>query len=581
MSGGLVYHWRHGWIPRTPTAALQKAHGSRKGADKIMAKHGIKGDLPGHGGSKTPHPAPHTLKPGDHATVHGIDDSGSPIQFTGKVSSKTPVTVRRGGKSEPMLSIGVERDSATTGRPRTDSVLVPDPNRASTPAKPKADASRARVRDLSPEGNFSGSHSETFMGEKITVRKTQWGKHETLINGEPFSAGYGSRNKDGVTALDQARKSIETMKSSKDPKYNGLYGMKTDAPSASNKRVQIEHSGDGTTLTIDRNDTEARQAAKDAGFRWSSNLGAWYLPRTQHESTRRAKVAQLRRKLGDGNVHVSDGGRGKTTSAAEREAAGRASAAARADRMDARASKLSAESEARRKASDAITEHIPMGQPILVGHHSQRRHERALERAHSNDRKSWEAAAEAKRAEAAAAQARKTAAGETPLARQRRIDRNEAEIRKIDRELSDHQLASKIPADSPIAGRVAHMRASQDRLGQLSARRAELADQVAHDKSQIAASGHTTVTSKDVTAGDMVTYRGRTHIVTKVNKTTVSVPSGYSWDDKIPLNQVQRHVPLSTQSDDAIRNAYHKAADPKVKNVLRAELLRRGLKVEQ
>lgn len=41
--GHLVYHWKHGFIPLDHFAALQKAHGSKTGAAKIMAKHGIGG----------------------------------------------------------------------------------------------------------------------------------------------------------------------------------------------------------------------------------------------------------------------------------------------------------------------------------------------------------------------------------------------------------------------------------------------------------------------------------------------------------------------------------------------------------
>lgn len=33
----VVYHWKHGWIPLTHEAALQKAHGSHAGAAKLMA----------------------------------------------------------------------------------------------------------------------------------------------------------------------------------------------------------------------------------------------------------------------------------------------------------------------------------------------------------------------------------------------------------------------------------------------------------------------------------------------------------------------------------------------------------------
>jgi len=33
-----VYHWKHGWIPLTHAAALQKAHGSEAGAAKLLGK---------------------------------------------------------------------------------------------------------------------------------------------------------------------------------------------------------------------------------------------------------------------------------------------------------------------------------------------------------------------------------------------------------------------------------------------------------------------------------------------------------------------------------------------------------------
>lgn len=36
-----VYHWKHGWIPLTHTAALSKAKGSERGAAKLERRHGI------------------------------------------------------------------------------------------------------------------------------------------------------------------------------------------------------------------------------------------------------------------------------------------------------------------------------------------------------------------------------------------------------------------------------------------------------------------------------------------------------------------------------------------------------------
>lgn len=77
---------------------------------------------------------------------------------------------------------------------------------------------------------------------------------------------------------------------------------------------------------------------------------------------------------------------------------------ARRERLEERADKAQAEADARSKAASAIYDHIPLGQPILVGHHSEKRHRRDLKRAESNMRKGVEAA------KAAAELARRAAA---------------------------------------------------------------------------------------------------------------------------------------------------------------------------
>lgn len=355
------------------------------------------------------------------------------------------------------------------------------------------------------------------------------------------------------------------------------------APNAADARVSIEHSGDGTLLTIDRNDIDARNAAKGAGFKWSSNLRQWYLPRNWSESVRRQKIEQVKRQIGEGNVHVRDAGRGATTTAAEREAATRAAAAERATRMDARAERKATEADVRYGRARAIGDMIPMGQPILVGHHSERRHRNDLAKIDANMRKGAEAQGEAAAAAHAAENARRTAAGDDPLKRQRRIDKNEAEVRKIDRQLADHELGTKLQAADPAKYekvRYAVPIASGDRLEQLRTSRAELADQIAHDKAQIEASGHKAINPANVEQGDLIQYRGGTHVVSKVNKTTISVPSGYSWDDKVPINQVTRHTKLADMSEASLKAAANLAKNnPKLRARLLRELERRGIKL--
>jgi hypothetical protein len=38
MAGGVVYHWKHGWIPLDHNAALSKAKGDHSAADKMLAE---------------------------------------------------------------------------------------------------------------------------------------------------------------------------------------------------------------------------------------------------------------------------------------------------------------------------------------------------------------------------------------------------------------------------------------------------------------------------------------------------------------------------------------------------------------
>ena len=209
--------WRHGWIPLTPAAALQKAKGSKTTAAKLRQRHGVKsggkGPLtrdtvrgsrqtsipdgrsesspkrdatPAVGtrvvatqpgidretrgkvvgktdagmlrveyedrrgnkvvgtfnpsntraesstpSAKTPAAAPHTLKPGETATVRGTDQYGQPTTMTGKVVSNGEQTIYKRGRTtggEPVRAISVRREGSS-GMERTDIVYVPDPNR--------------------------------------------------------------------------------------------------------------------------------------------------------------------------------------------------------------------------------------------------------------------------------------------------------------------------------------------------------------------------------------------------------------------------------------------------------------------
>lgn len=109
-------------------------------------------------------------------------------------------------------------------------------------------------------------------------------------------------------------------------------------------------------------------------------------------------------------------------------------AKARADRYEARSESRSADAAAARAKADAIADHIPFGQPILVGHHSEARARKDHARIQSASREAiqlWETAAywEAR----AHAAKRHAAYKHDPAVRRRRIETLKAAQRKHER----------------------------------------------------------------------------------------------------------------------------------------------------
>jgi hypothetical protein len=79
------------------------------------------------------------------------------------------------------------------------------------------------------------------------------------------------------------------------------------AATPSQPRIRVEHTETGTLVVgTERGDTEAHAALKQHGFKWSRNLGAWYLPRNYHYQTRSLRVQALKRNLGD-RVQIEHG----------------------------------------------------------------------------------------------------------------------------------------------------------------------------------------------------------------------------------------------------------------------------------
>lgn len=115
---------------------------------------------------------------------------------------------------------------------------------------------------------------------------------------------------------------------------------------------------------------------------------------------------------------------------------------ARRARLEAAAEKNAAKAAAAQQSADQLAGAIPMGQPILVGHHSEKRHRRDLDRIQNNTRKSVEAqdrAASFKRA-AANIGGTRTVSSDDPEA----IDKLRAKLAKCERKQEAMKAANKI-----------------------------------------------------------------------------------------------------------------------------------------
>ena len=162
--------------------------------------------------------------------------------------------------------------------------------------------------------------------------------------------------------------------------------------------------------------------------------------------------------------------------------------------------------QAATRVADGIARHIPMGQPILVGHHSERRHRRDLDRIDSQMRKSIE---ESKKADYFSTKAANLERDAERMLKDRsylmnRIEEAEVYLRRLER----------------------HAREYSD----YTARVIETEEKLNYWKGQLAAveaaqkeSGRRVASAKNVKVGFVVNYCGKWYEVVRVSKKSVTI----------------------------------------------------------
>ena len=173
--------------------------------------------------------------------------------------------------------------------------------------------------------------------------------------------------------------------------------------------IQITHTpADGTLVHGTARGDGTNTVLKACGFRWFRTLGLWGIAGSRDRQPNRYKIdhaADALRAAGHTvNIDIDDTHRPVTDAEADRAQR----QADRADAMAAQAARKAAAADdawdAEQRAVDALP---PGGEPIKIGHHSERRHRNAIARAHDATRRAIDATdaatTAASKAEAAAA----------------------------------------------------------------------------------------------------------------------------------------------------------------------------------
>lgn len=292
--------------------------------------------------------------------------------------------------------------------------------------------------------------------------------------------------------------------------------------------LTITHThADGTLLDgTSRGDGSNVVLKEVRGWRWSRNLGSWYVPRSRDVRANTPLINRTKEALEAAgfDVDVSIDDEFRSTAVVEDALAERQEQ--RVDALYAKADRKAADAVAADEAHERAHKALPpFGEPIKVGHHSERRHRKSLDRAWNALGKSVEANRDAdeaaRRAESAATT---TQTRYNPGVIQRRLKKLTADLGRAQR-AHDGETRTLY-----VINGVRHVEKIDAATG---AYRDRLAQQIEHLNEQIehwtqvladAAASGANIWSKDtIRIGDRIAYWGGWEVVSKVNAKSIRV----------------------------------------------------------
>lgn len=278
--------------------------------------------------------------------------------------------------------------------------------------------------------------------------------------------------------------------------------------------LTITHSpAEGTLIEGTSRGDGSAEILKTSGWRWSRQLSAWYVPRSRDQQPKswviNATAAALQAAGFEVLIEIS----GERRGIEEIEADKAARSEARVERLQDRADRRIAASDALYERASGMAASIPFGQPILVGHHSEGRDRRHRDRIQRTYRKAFDVQAEGDAAQRAAdAASSHQRARYSPIAVGNRIERLEAELRAAQRT-------------------------------NRSAEQARLAEELEYwrgVRTEQLASGEAIEYANVVRPGDEIRSGSRWYPVVRTNRKTVSVQVG-RITQTLPYHHIQGH----------------------------------------
>ncbi|MBO8189905.1 DUF3560 domain-containing protein [Streptomyces spirodelae] len=289
--------------------------------------------------------------------------------------------------------------------------------------------------------------------------------------------------------------------------------------------ITITHTrADGTLVEGTEKGDEAAKILKrkeygrrgGLAFRWGYDLQCWYLRHSRDRAADQWTVNKLRGYLEEAGytvvVNIDDH---KRRSYAEAEAERIERAQARAERYDEYAGNAASRAEGAHRSADAISEYMT-GEPIKVGHHSERRHRRDVERMDNHMRRGIEESRKASYwADRAVAAEHFEAFRRDPNRTLRRLEKLRKELRDIEKWQRGEPACGFTRSTTP------------EGLATLATERDVVLEKIAFEEAVIAeaeARGFKVWGPGDFTKGDFVNSGGTWREVLRVNKKSVTVP---------------------------------------------------------